>query len=108
MVCAGASARLAGKPFPCGCGKDWGCVEAYTTISGLPYLLAEKIVEISKPRTREIHCDDQRKSSLAPQPRAKGRRAGVGNLDFQARVMGLHVANLSMALDPGLSSSAAD
>jgi glucokinase len=31
------------KPFPCGCGRDWGCVEAYTTISGLPYLLEEKL-----------------------------------------------------------------
>ena len=34
---------LDGKPFPCGCGRDWGCVEAYTTISGLPHLLAEKL-----------------------------------------------------------------
>ncbi len=30
---------LTGKPFTCGCGRDWGCVEAYTTISGLPQLL---------------------------------------------------------------------
>ena len=36
---------LTGKTFPCGCGKDWGCVEAYTTISGLPYLLAEKLIK---------------------------------------------------------------
>ena len=31
------------KAFPCGCGRDWGCFEVYTTISGLPYLLAEKL-----------------------------------------------------------------
>ncbi|HSY73967.1 MAG TPA: ROK family protein, partial [Dongiaceae bacterium] len=36
---------IAGKPFPCGCGKDWGCVEAYTTISGLPHLFAEKLLK---------------------------------------------------------------
>ena len=27
---------MTGKPFTCGCGRDWGCVEAYTAISGLP------------------------------------------------------------------------
>ncbi len=32
---------VTGKPFPCGCGRDWGCIEAYTTISGLPRLLEE-------------------------------------------------------------------
>ena len=26
---------------PCGCGRTWGCVEVYTTLSGLPHLLAE-------------------------------------------------------------------
>src|ERR1700722_9922166 len=31
------------KPFACGCGKNWGCIEAYTTISGLPQLLAEML-----------------------------------------------------------------
>jgi len=25
------------EPIPCGCGKNWGCVEPYTTIAGLPY-----------------------------------------------------------------------
>src|SRR5262249_23190547 len=30
---------IAGKPFPCGCGRDLGCIEAYTTISGLARLL---------------------------------------------------------------------
>src|SRR5215210_5009593 len=29
------------RPYPCGCGRTWGCVEVYTTLSGLPHLLAE-------------------------------------------------------------------
>ena len=29
------------RPFKCGCQRDWGCVEAYTAIAGLPQLLAE-------------------------------------------------------------------
>ena len=36
---------VTGKPFPCGCGRNWGCIEAYTTISGLPHLLAEKLLK---------------------------------------------------------------
>jgi glucokinase len=31
------------RAYPCGCGRDWGCVEAYTTISGLPHLLADML-----------------------------------------------------------------
>ena len=34
---------LAKKEGKCGCGKDWGCIEAYTTLSGLPQLLAEML-----------------------------------------------------------------
>jgi glucokinase len=29
------------KPYTCGCGRTWGCFEMYTTLSGLPHLLAE-------------------------------------------------------------------
>ncbi len=71
---------LTGKPFPCGCGRDWGCYEAYTTILGLPHLLAEKITEnipttnLPNPPTRQnkrrFHC---------AHPRAKRRSAGRGD-----------------------------
>src|ERR1035437_5060308 len=93
---------LTGKPFTCGCGRDWGCVEAYTTISGLPQLLAEKI---------KNHPDHELAKSTAPikekvlslRTRAqKGDALALDIFDFQARVMGLHVANLVMALDPGI------
>ena len=91
-----------GKPFPCGCGRDWGCVEAYTTISGLPYLLAEKLL---KYRDHELA-----KSTATPKEKVlslrgraqKGDALAVEIFDFQARVMVLHVANLVMALDPGI------
>ncbi|MEJ0088343.1 MAG: ROK family protein [Limisphaerales bacterium] len=93
---------LTGKPFSCGCGRDWGCVEAYTTISGLPQLLAEKI---------KNHPDHEFAKSSAPikekvlslRTRAqKGDVLALEIFDFQARVMGLHVANLAMAFDPGI------
>jgi glucokinase len=88
------------KPLPCGCGRDWGCIEAYTTISGLPHLLAEKL--------KEYPDHELAKSSATPKEKAlalrglaqKGDRLAVEIFDFQAKAMGLHVANLAMALDP--------
>jgi len=88
------------KPFPCGCGRTWGCVEVYTTISGLPHLLAEKLVQYPD--------HDLAKSTATPKEKVlslrglaqKGDRLAMEIFDFQARAIGLHVANLAMALDP--------
>jgi glucokinase len=91
---------LGTKPYPCGCGRVWGCFEVYTTLAGLPYLLADKLAE---------HPEHElARSPLAPRDRAlalrglaqKGDRLAVELFDFQARALGLHVANLAMALDP--------
>ncbi len=92
--------ELKAKPYPCGCGRTWGCIEVYTTLSGLPYLLAEKLVEYPE--------HDLAKSPLSMKERAlalrglaqKGDPLATELFDFQARAMGFHVANLAMALDP--------
>jgi predicted NBD/HSP70 family sugar kinase len=93
---------LSGKPLPCGCGRDWGCVEAYTTISGLSLLLNEKL---PKYPGHELHTatGTPKEKALSLRGRAqKGDALALEIFDFQARVMGLHVANLVMALDPGI------
>jgi glucokinase len=88
------------KPHPCGCGRTWGCVEVYTTLSGLPHLLADKLA---------FYPDHElAKSPLGPKERAfalrglaqKGDPLASELFDFQARALGFHVANLAMALDP--------
>lgn len=91
---------LGARPYPCGCGRTWGCVEVYTTLAGLPYLLADKLTE------RPGH--ELARSPLDPRGRAlalrglaqQGDALAVELFDFQARALGLHVANLAMALDP--------
>ncbi|HEV3168457.1 MAG TPA: ROK family protein [Isosphaeraceae bacterium] len=92
--------ELNAKPFPCGCGRTWGCVEVYTTLSGLARLLEERLAE---------HPDHElARSDLPPKDRAfalrglaqQGDRLAVELFDFQARALGLHVANLAMAFDP--------
>ena len=92
--------ELKARPYPCGCGRTWGCVEVYTTLSGLPHLLAEKLLEYPD--------HDLARSDLPMKDRAfalrglaqNGDRLAVEIFDFQARALGFHVANLAMALDP--------
>ena len=87
------------KSYPCGCGRTWGCIEVYTTISGLPHLLTEKLAKYPN--------HDLAKSSLSAKEKAlslrglaqKGDPLAVEIFDFQAKAMGLHVASLTMALD---------
>jgi glucokinase len=88
------------KPYPCGCGRTWGCVEVYTTISGLPYLLAEKLAEHpDHPLARPGGDTKQRVLSLRGLAQKEDALA-VEIFDFQAKALGLHVASLAMALDP--------
>jgi glucokinase len=91
---------LDARAYPCGCGRSWGCIEMYTSLAGLPYLLEDALLR---------HPDHPLSTSpLSPKERVLGLRglAQKGDplateiFDFQARAMGLHVANLAMALDP--------
>ncbi len=91
---------LGAKPYPCGCGRTWGCVEVYTTLAGLPFLLAEAL--------DRYPGHDLAKSDKPPKERAMALRGlaqkndplALELFDFQARALGLHVASLAMALDP--------
>ena len=91
---------LKAGPYPCGCGRTWGCVEVYTTLAGLPYLLAERIERYPEHQLA--------RSTMAPKQQAfalrglaqSGDPLAVEIFDFQARALGLHVASLAMALDP--------
>lgn len=93
---------LTGKPFYCGCGRDWGCVEAYTTISGLPQLLALKLEKYPDHELAKSPAPIKEKV-LSLRSRAQaGDPLALDIFDFQARVMGIHVANLAAAFDPGI------
>ena len=93
---------LPGKPLPCGCGRDWGCVEAYTTISGLPHLLAEKLEKYPGHELAQSTAPIKEKVLSLRGRAQQGDPLALEIFDFQARVLGLHVANLTTALDPGI------
>jgi len=91
-----------GEPLPCGCGRNWGCVEAYTTISGLGHLLEHKLAEFPEHELAKSDAP-QKTKVLSLRDRAQtGDPLAVSIFDFQARVMGLHVASLTMTLDAGI------
>ena len=93
---------LGGKPIPCGCGKDWGCVEPYTTIAGLPYLLAEKLNKFPEHELAASAAPVKEKVLSLRSRAQKGDALALEIFDFQARAMGFHVANLVTLLDPGV------
>jgi glucokinase len=93
---------LGGKAIPCGCGKDWGCVEPYTTIAGLPYLLAEKLKKFPGHELATSTAPVKEKVLSLRSRAQKGDALALEIFDFQAHAMGLHVANLVTLLDPGI------
>lgn len=91
-----------GPPLPCGCGRDWGCVEAYTTISGLSHLMAAKLREFPDHELATSTTSTKEKVLSLRTRAQEGDPLATAIFDFQARVMGLHVASLAMTLDPGI------
>lgn len=92
---------LGTRPYPCGCGRDWGCVEAYTTISGLPYLLEDILKKYPEHELNKSTATPKEKVLSLRGRAQKGDALALEIFDFQAKALGLHVANLAMALDPG-------
>lgn len=88
------------RPFKCGCGRDWGCVEVYTTISGLPHLLGEFLRKYPDHPLGKSDKPAKEKALSLRGLAQKGDALANDIFDFQARALGLHVATCAMALDP--------
>jgi glucokinase len=90
---------LDAKPYTCGCGRTWGCVEMYTTLAGLPYLLEEALHRYPDHELTKSGATVRQKALALRGLAQKGDPLAVEIFDFQARALGLHVASLAMALD---------
>lgn len=88
------------RPFRCGCGRDWGCIEAYTTISGLPQLLAEFLKKHPTHPLATSTAPEKDKALALRGLAQKGDALALDIFDFQARALGLHLASLCAAVDP--------
>lgn len=87
------------RAYRCGCGRDWGCIEAYTTISGLPQLLDDLLVKHPGHELATSTASVKDKVLSLRSRAQRGDALAQEIFDFQARALGLHVAGLSMALD---------
>ncbi len=87
------------RAYPCGCGRTWGCVEAYTTISGLPHLLEDMLKKYPQHELATATGTPKEKVLSLRGRAQKGDALALEIFDFQAKALGLHVANLTMALD---------
>jgi predicted NBD/HSP70 family sugar kinase len=89
------------RSLPCGCGRTWGCIEAYTTLSGMPFLLEEFLGRHpGHPLCQSTQTTKEKALSIRGLAQ-KGDPLAVEIFDFQAKALGLHIANLCLALDPG-------
>lgn len=92
---------LGARAYPCGCGRDWGCIELYTALSGLPYLLADKLAEQPGHELATAPLSPRERALALRGLAQRGDQLAIDLFDFQARAMGVHIANLVLALDPG-------
>lgn len=88
--------------FRCGCGRNWGCIEAYSAIAGLPQYL-EAYLTRHPGHELAASTETPKQKALSLRGRAqKGDPLALEIFDTQARALGIHIANLCMALDPGI------
>jgi predicted NBD/HSP70 family sugar kinase len=81
-------------PYKCGCGRDWGCVEAYTTISGLPQMLADALKRHpGHPLATSTESEKDKALSLRDLAQ-DGDTLALEIFDLQARALGFHAANM--------------
>ncbi len=92
--------ELGVRPYPCGCGRTWGCVEVYTTLSGLPHLLEDTLPKYPDHPLAKSDLPVKSRAFALRDLAQEGDPLALEIFDFQARVLGYHVANLAMALDP--------
>lgn len=86
--------------FSCGCGRNWGCHEAYTSLAGIPQYL--KHFELQFP-DHPIHRTGEVTRETALSLRGLAQRddpLALAVFDAQAKALGLTVAAACMAYDP--------
>lgn len=85
--------------FKCGCGRTWGCVEPYTSISGLPQYLDHLLPKYPSHPLNQSDATAKEKALSLRGLAQQGDDLALEIFDTQARILGMHVANLTTAFD---------
>lgn len=91
---------LGAKAYRCGCGRDWGCFEMYTSLAGLPYLFEEALERHPEHPLAKMEGTPKQRILPLRGLAQKGDALALELFDFQARAMGYLIGLLSMAVDP--------
>jgi len=91
---------LEAKPYKCGCGREWGCFELYTSLAGLPYLFEEALDRYPDHELAKMEGTPKERILPLRGLAQKGDELALELFDFQAKAMGILIANLAMAVDP--------
>jgi glucokinase len=86
-------------PFRCGCGRTWGCAEAYTSISGLPQFIEYLLPKYPDHQLATSSATPKEKALSLRGLAQKGDALALEIFDYQAKALGLHVAQLTVAFD---------
>ncbi len=92
--------RLGLPIFHCGCGRDWGCVEPYTTLSGLPQYLDHLLPQYKQHEFYRSALSRPAQAKMLRSRAQQGDALALRIFKMQAQALGYHVASLAMALDP--------
>ncbi len=85
--------------FSCGCGRDWGCHEAYTSISGLPQYI-ERFLPLFPQHPFHKDQRTEKEKALSLRGLAQdGDDLALKIFDTQATALGLTVTAGAMAYD---------
>lgn len=86
--------------FPCKCGRDWGCVEIYTTIAGLHHYLAHLLPKFPEHTLADSLSDTKTKVLSLRELAQKRDPLALAIFDYQACAMGIAAASAAMLYDP--------
>jgi glucokinase len=92
--------RLGLPVFRCGCGRDWGCFEAYTAIAGLPQYLEQFLPKYPGHPLNDGAPPDKSKALRLRGLAREGDPLAMEIFDCQARALGHAVTVGCMAYDP--------
>jgi len=92
--------RLGLPAFRCGCGRDWGCFEAYTAIAGLPQYLEHLLPKFPGHALAKAGSPGKAQALTLRSLARDGDPLALEIFDFQARALGYAVAVGCMAYDP--------
>ena len=91
---------LGAQAYRCGCGRDWGCFEMYASLAGLPYLFEEALKRHPEHPLAKLEGTPKERVLPLRGLAQTGDQLALELFDFQAKAMGLLIADLAMAVDP--------